>query len=460
MLVSKMLMLGLSALSLGTVGITALAQAAPSPIDILPTDANGIILIKNDPTVWEGLTKFGLFPADFSTPAPFFQTLAPELNFNLDIEPWLGETYGMGYMPDGKMVMIAPIKDDGLATAFLDRLANRQNRAAQTKTYQGVEIKYWLPEQPRSEESLEAAPNTNPEVSPETSPEATPKADSDDFTAAITALGNLQRPGFAIAKLPSGFIVRAETPESIQQLIDAANQPRFSSKPEVQQFQQDPRYAKALFAGFGDYGKIILAMQTAQLKRPQTSPKLPPEVEALQPTPEALAALAKIYGGVSGFIWAEPQGLRMKADMAVNLPVPITFPAIQQNPEIFKQLPGVTYGMSNSQNLGAYMQLMTLGLDSDPKLKKQFEPLRKLSQNIIGIDDRDLAWMDGEFAMFAFPSQQGFLAKNFKVNLGLGLIAQTTAPEKFRQRGSNPKAIDRQYSRCQFGSQPCYPEIY
>jgi tetratricopeptide (TPR) repeat protein len=383
----------------GTIGA---AQAAPNPIDALPADAAGIFLLNSDPATWQGLTRFGAFPADFSTPGMMFSQFAPELNFSTDIQPWIGDRVGVGFMADGQPVMIAPVADGALAAKFIDRLVSRQAKPAVVTAYRGVKIQSWPPSLP----------------SPAA---ATIKVAPDLF----------KLPGFAIATLPSGYIVRTEKPEVIQQLIDRAAQPRLSTQPEMQQLGQDPHYAQALVAGFMDYGKVIPLIEAEQRKQAKTLPPMPglaiPGFDFLQPQPAMFAAIAKRYGGVSGLVWTDPTGLRVQTRITIKQPLP-TIPARSTaTSQILNQVPGVSYSVSRIENLATFFQLFDLDLVTDPQQTNQTTPLRELSQKFLGLDDRELkSWMDREFAFFMFPSQQGFLARQFKVDLGLGLAIQTS----------------------------------
>ena len=66
--------ISLPALSALMIAPAAIAQTAPtsSAADLLPTDTAGVLLINTDENTWQGLSRFGLFPADFSFPGNFY----------------------------------------------------------------------------------------------------------------------------------------------------------------------------------------------------------------------------------------------------------------------------------------------------------------------------------------------------------------------------------------------------
>jgi hypothetical protein len=380
-----------------------IAQPAPDPIDALPADASGILLMNTDAQAWTALTRFTAFPPDFSTPSQIFQFFAPNTNFSTDWQPWIGDRFGLGYMPDGKLVMIAPIKDATLASQFLDRFTQQQAKPPQKINHNGIEIQYWQPEKQAATPLPKTLPNP--------------------FTPQ----------GFAIANLPNGYLVRTESPETIKQLINTTNQPRLSSHPDLQKLQQNPKYAPALFAGFGDYSKMIPALKEAQKQQPKALPPLPgmpslPSPEIFQPSSELFDAIAQLYGSVSGIAWVEPTGIRLTTSVSLKQPLPAIVPSPQ--PPILSYVPGVSYLVSSGPNWGSLI-LSGQTPNVDPKLaeqlKKQVNTFQPLFQTFFGINEKELASLFGqESAFFVFPSKQGFLPNQTKVDLGFGLAARTS----------------------------------
>jgi hypothetical protein len=382
-----------------------ISQPAPDPIDALPADASGILLMSTNAQTWTALTRFTAFPPDFSTPSQIFQFFAPDTNFSTDWQPWIGDRFGLGYMPDGKLVMIAPIKDATLATQFLDRFTQKQPQPPQKINHNGIEIQYWPPEKQA------ATPSPNPIPNP------------------------FMPQGFAIANLPNGYLVRTESPETLKQLINTTNQPRLSSHPDLQKLQQNPKYATALFAGFGDYSKMIPALKAAQQQQPKTLPRLPgipalPSPESLQPPAELFDAIAKLYGSVSGVAWVEPTGIRFTTSVSLKQSLPTIVPPPQTAPPILSYVPGVSYLVGSGPN---WSNLIRSGQAPvfDPKLMEQLKTqsatFQPLLQTFLGINEQELASLFGEeSAFFVFPSQQGFLPNRTKIDLGFGLAARTS----------------------------------
>jgi hypothetical protein len=392
----------------------AFAQSAPNPIDALPADASGIVLMSTNPQTWSALSQFNAFPPGFSPLELIFQLFHPNSTFSNDWQPWMGDRVGIGYMADGKMLMIAPIKDATLATEFLDRFTTKQPTQPQKIRHNNIDIQYWQPKTQPKKPPAETLPETSPAEAIATP--VTPK-------------------GFAIAHLPSGYIVQAETPETLKQLINSSNQPRLSTHPDLQKLQQNPKYATALFIGFGDYSKIMPALKAAQMQQSKMLPPLPgialPNPTTALQTPSAVFdAIANLYGSISGIIWAEPTGIRLTTSISLKQPFSPIAPSPQPTAApILSYVPGVSYVVGSGPS---WYNLMRSGQAPafDPKLtaqlKQQSATFQPLLQTFLGINETELTHIFGqESAFFVFPSKQGFLPNRTKIDLGFGLAART-----------------------------------
>ena len=436
----------------------AIAQPTPAAVDLLPADIAGVLLFNADDRAWQDLSRFGLFPPDLSTPGLLLETIVPGVNFHTDIQPWLGDKLALGYLASGDMVMIAPVKDATLIPAFLERVKVAKQKPAQEIRHQGISILVWPPEpistdqQPPadehqdgsapedSEQSVESldelshqsddsdASTQQPDTATESLDELSHQSDDSDASTQQPDTATLQLPGFAIAYLPSGYIVSAQRPEAIQSLL--AQQPpgnRLINRSTFQRTIQDPRAETALILGFGnDYGSILAAAMGSSQRSDQQPPL--PQLPIPTPDPEALKAVGKLYDAIDGYLWAEPTGLRAQASVYLSQPLPLESWANANNPnQILEQLPGVTYGMVNNQNLAVFWQALNQGIEMAPRFQAGVSQMRQLSQRWFGIDDRDwFPWMDQEYALFAFPAQQGLFPGLFQTELGLGLAIQTS----------------------------------
>jgi tetratricopeptide (TPR) repeat protein len=437
----------------------AISHPPPAAVDLLPADVAGVLLFNTDDLTWQDLSRFGLFPPDLSTPGWLLEAIIPGSNFHTDIQPWLGDKLALGYLATGDMVAITPVKDATLIPAFLERVKAAKQKPAQELLDQGISILFWPPETigidqapPSNEEPdrlrLEQVPPSDedddyshqvPEPSTDADTDTDADAEGSDASSNPPDTATFQRPGFAIAYLPSGYIVSAQRPEAIQTLL-AQQSPgkRLIDRPTFQRTIRDPRAETALVLGFGnDYGAILAA--TIQSRQPRSDqqrpfPPQPPSplpIPIPTPAPDALQAMGKLYDAIDGYLWAEPTGLRAQASVYLSQPLPLEVWANANNPnQILEQLPGVTYGLVNNQNLAALWRGLNQGIEQVPGWQARVSQLRELSQRWIGTDDRDwLPWMDQEYAFFAFPAQRGLFPSLFQTDLGFGLALQTSNRE-------------------------------
>jgi tetratricopeptide (TPR) repeat protein len=94
--------------------------------------------------------------------------------------------------------------------------------------------------------------------------------------------------------------------------------------------------------------------------------------------------------------------------------------------QVLKQIPAVTYGMTNGV-VPPFLQSGLSVLSTNKQSKPFLDRFRSATSGFLGFDDRDfLPWMSGEFAMFAFPTEQGFFAQQLKTDLGMGMLIQTS----------------------------------
>ena len=454
MLLNRFLLPLLSALILTP--SSAFAQTGSSSVaDLLPSDTTGVLLINTQEKIWENLSRFGLFPADFSFPGSFYP-IQPGLNFSTDIQPWLGNQVAIALLPlkshPDRALTVAAIKDSTLIPKFLERLKAARKTVAIEHHYHGITILEWQPPKPAIPPcgtGAEKKPCPEARVSQPWALRTVIQSFSTDATPELLAvpLPSLPTPasdqtaadspfapkGLAIAILP-GYVVTALTIEPIQQLIDAQTESKLTANPLFQrtlqsQFQRSPSgdpTQQSLITGYGDYAQILAAAtafnQAQSNALPPGFPR-PPQLDS-----KKLDILSRYYDVMDGSVWAQPDGLHMQIDIHFKQAIPPSLLNLSTNRnQILERLPEVTYTVSSGQNIAMIWQALIKGLELDPSTKKGLAQFRQSSQNFIGLDDRDFfPWMNGEMATFMYPTRQGFLPAvipNF--DLGFGLMIQT-----------------------------------
>jgi hypothetical protein len=417
--------LGWNALAVST--LLTLSQGASaaevsSVLKVLPSDTTGMVLVNTEAQAWEKLAQFPLFGAEMTVPSMVGKPFLAEgmggdrdfmgkpkrpvsiLNFHIDILPWLGDRTAYAMLPDGSFITVASVKDNSKTQAYLTRLQTSRTAKPTLLTYNNAQIIAWLPQ---------PLPNLKPVTA---DPSETPQS----ATSKVP-----MTPGFALAYLPGtqSHVIVAPTIDVLKNLLDRQKNTSFSQHPDLQKTIADPRFATALAVGFGDYQALMASYKKALAALP----------EVFQPLEFGgdLKKLEESYGNMSGFLSPTPQGLEADATLAFNPKLtPELLALLKSNDtknDILKRIPAVTYGLVNSNNLAFPMAKLLAAVDQDKRSKTFLDGARKFAQGFLGLDDRDiLPWMDREYAMFAFPTEQGFFAKQLQTDMGIGILIQTS----------------------------------
>ena len=429
----------------------------PAVSQLLPDSIVGIVFVNPEPRLWQDLTKFKTFPQDFTTPGPMFSNLASGLNYHGDIAPWIGGPMGNVIMlnPDQTKTTyatVAPVKDPTQMPRFFDRIKRSRDKLPTTRLYNGTSILFWAPESVPDffSEALEASQqdplkNTVPVVAPTSNPTGKPgkaikKAREEENKIPKSELPEpiaiptkpkkmIEIGGFAAAYLKSGFVITSTDISTIQQIIDveARNDRRLSNVPGFQRMISDDRYPTALISGYANLGNLI---KSNQINTPYPLKAFNNFPLFQNQTPEQFSQLVnKGSDGIDGFLWASPEGIQAQVGIHFKSPIPNSFIQTVSSPNaLISRVPAVNYGMSGSTNLAFFWRALTTALEANPTTKKGLKSFRDSSQNIVGIDDRDIfPWMDKEYIGFAFPSEGSALKQlDPKLAIGFGAFFQTS----------------------------------
>jgi tetratricopeptide (TPR) repeat protein len=445
--------LGWSTIAVGTLltfnqGAIAASPEVPSVLKLLPSDTAGVMLANTERKAWESLAQFQLFPVDITVPGMVAGGLLPDqarysmrsaqgsqrplavMNFYVDVLPWLGDRIAYVTMPDGGSITVAAVGDASKVQPFLDRLANSRPERPIKLTYNNAQIIAWTPEPvakigpSKSRVNARGGTDTQLEFIPDKAV---------DFPASGSPAPVEKKPptppmtpGFALAYLPgsTGHVMVAPTVDVLKNLLDRQQTPRLPARPDLQKTIADPRFASALFVGFGDFADIFSVSQ----KDPSNTIGR----AMLKPLGERdwQGTLRQAYGSLEGFVWATPEGLSAEGSLALTPLASKLFTEVFKKAEVkgqvLKQIPAVTYGMANSV-VPPFLQPGLSALSANKQTKPFLDKFRSTTNGFLGFDDRDfLPWMNGEFAMFAFPTEQGFFAKQLSTDLGIGVLIQTS----------------------------------
>ncbi|WP_158506133.1 DUF3352 domain-containing protein [Synechocystis sp. PCC 7509] len=389
--------------------------SSPAPVtQFLPTDTTLIGIVNTKTEKWQSLTKFELFAQIFNAVEKQLPTQMG-LNYQTDIKPWLGEQVAFTLLPqkdikpgslEGSFLLLATVKDEQSLQVLIDRLKSSNAQEVTERQYKGVKILEWKPSAPI------APVSTLPKSS----------------VAAVPGIPNLPMPnrnsiknrGMAIALLP-GYIVTASTAKPIEQLLDKPpGSANLAQNPNFKQLTQHPQYNQALFTLYEDPTKVL-----SLFKSLAQDPSLPFPI-----APSAItSAQVEQYSSIDGLVWEQPEGLRLqlfahrKTPSLANILTPNTA-------QLLPRIPAPAYSATTGSNIYLQWQMLETALNGYPQFKDGLAKLNQTITSTTGLDlNKDiLGWMDGEYALFSYPTEQGLISSQLK--MGLGFFVQTTNRSK------------------------------
>lgn len=426
MLLNRSLFTTIAALSLVAAPELSIATpkvfAQPAPVSIpeatrstsiaaiLPAETLGVVMINTQNDRWKELSQFNLFPSDFSFPGALFYPTERGASFAKDIQPWLGDEFGLALLSGKSMVTVSSVKDQTALDQYIEQIKKSRTKAPKETQYKGATILEFEPEKPIK---------TSPEPEKADKKPVQPKPPEQIFTV----------PKLTIAVLP-GYFVSANSADAIKELLDG--QGKLTENPKYQKLANNPKASQSILMLYGKYVeafKAINEMQKAQLEEIRKTSPNAPAFPDFSIDPKMVDPLADFYDTAEGYVWAESTGLR--AQFAVNLKQSVPenlLTSLTTRNEILQRLPQVNYMVANSQNLALYWRTLTIGLESQPAWKTALDQARTAMQQTFGVDDRDLLpWMNGEYVVFAYPTRKGFVpATTPNMDIALGMMVQTS----------------------------------
>ncbi len=238
------------------------------------------------------------------------------------------------------------------------------------------------------------------------------------------------QPGLAIALLP-GYLAASTSSAAIEEFIDSqknsqAEKTSLADTPGFQRTLKHPEFSRSLMAGYLNFNAAIELDLTAEL--PEIPGGFPLPLPPLSLLAVVLEPLGMVYNTAEVLTWVQPEGIRSQAGAYFRLPQ--LEEAVKQTGEterMLAKLPGTVYFAYNSRNLKQQWKIIStlLSFGEPPAI----ESVREFVLNSTGLDiDRDIFdWMDGEYALFFFPTTQGLLpALSPQFSLGIGVMVQTS----------------------------------
>jgi Protein of unknown function (DUF3352) len=402
------------------------AIATKQVAKILPSDTIGVVFFNFNDRAWVDLKQFHPFTGKPLKPLQILGLVLalPEgTNFAKDVLPWLGDRItiaGLSLQSDVPVsfVIALPVKDRGALDAFITGLQKKHSRVAKTQTYKGVSLVSW-----------ESAKTAKPEEEKEEEKEEE-NFDFDlpfPFSDRGIDLFGVAGGNAAIALMPDNLLV-ADTPETLKLLIDKQPKTRsLASNPGFQKVLLNPHWDKSFLTIFGDYRLLAKPMEKFVQQQPDSDIEFPGLRQA-----DLIASYrnaARDYTTFEGYTWLQPNGIRSQSIVYFakrQLFHPGLFGITATDP-ILAQLPTNSYASISTRNLKQQWQLLLQGAKSEPLFKVIVDGIRGFMPIVTGLDlEKDIVpWVDGEYAIVLFKSDQGFFKTN-GLDFGLALVIQTS----------------------------------
>ena len=230
--------------------------------------------------------------------------------------------------------------------------------------------------------------------------------------------------GLAIAVVP-GYLAAAHSAAPIEQWLDSRDREiALGENPNFQSTLENPNFDRSLFVGYGQISALAKILFDEYL----SSKALP----FLLPIPEAqlqnyLEFVEENYSSGEVLAWFQPEGFRTQSRLYHKTPLtPSEIEPIDNS--IYNQIPAATYLSLSGKNLSTLFGSIFSGLLNQPAISEVWATLQNTT-NTVGLDIQEtiIPWMDGEYAVFLFPSTGGlFPAFDPQLQLGIGIILETS----------------------------------
>jgi hypothetical protein len=394
---------------------------------MLPENTPLVGIVSTKMSAWQDLNRFQLFKMAEDAIKKYVPP-GTNLDYVKDIQSWLGEQAVIALMPkvgsapatiEESSVIIVPIKDMAKIQPFINMItANKENTTE--REYKGVKITEIKTETPQ----LEKPPaKKQPPASKVVKPTLPAKKPLPGKKARI----------LAIASVP-GYVLTGNSSKPIEKIIDMREGgiPNLAESPRFQATLQNPQVNTTFFGIYENIPEFVLVIKDiydeilTQIPPTQGVPLPPNPFDEKSPNFQEI----KKYSSINGFLTQQPEGLRFQINAYRQEAKPDNgIETTNKTEAILSRLPGTTYSSFSGRNLNFIWQTINTAFSTQPELKKNLDEFRKFVKTSTGLDfDKDImGWMDGEYAIFAYPTKGGFIQSfipNF--NLGIGIALQTS----------------------------------
>ncbi|MGF1675055.1 MAG: DUF3352 domain-containing protein [Rivularia sp. (in: cyanobacteria)] len=392
--------------------------------NFLPSNTPLVAMVDTSSATWKKAGNFQLFQTAWNG---ISFLIPPQLKngYATDIEPWLGEQVAFAFLPkdgssgvtmESNFVTLAPVKDEQGLQPFLSKL--KANANFTQRQYKGITILETKTNNSSTQPSLPSTENNSIPPVPKSPINKTIKPN-------IFKKPNVSKQNSLVIGILPGHLAVGSSTKAIERLINNSQQ-RAATLAQNAQFQKtirQPQIYKPLFAMYQEpVGYIALVKELIKdpnLGLPQFDLDSLISSEQLQQ-----------YQSIGSFLTLQKEGMRFQVN---TYPSPTFNQSYRNNnietQKILSRMPAATYSAVNGEKLNQRWQTIAQILSSQKEFENNLKMFRGFISSQTGLDfDRDIInWMDGEFALFMFPTKGGFFKTiNPNLNMGLGLAVETS----------------------------------
>lgn len=234
-------------------------------------------------------------------------------------------------------------------------------------------------------------------------------------------------PGLAIAVVP-GYLAAAASPEAIKQWLDSRDRGmKLAESPNFQRTLENPDFNRSLFVGYGEISGLAKSFWDQTFD--PTGLPFPVAIPNIQDLQNTLGLLEETYSSAEVLAWFQPEGFRAQYRVYYQNPI-ATSEMNSVGDDIYGQIPAATYFSLSGNNLNQLFLRFFRGLLNQPAIAEVWSTLRNTSDSMAtNMEGNMTPWLDGEYAIFLFPSTGGlFPAFDPRLQLALGIILETKDP--------------------------------
>ena len=400
-------------------------------------------------------------------------------------ERWQGNQFVVAALPDRsprsiavtdidrEIILIMPVVNEAALSPYKTSLETSRSEAPEKSTYLDAELWVWpteersydygyerdLPEVPHEDWPAENLPATGPLID---SSKAQPPALNLNKAADAGVPTGLPSPGDfepepnydtytvegkAIAFI-DGYVLQATEPETLKKLLNYRqfDYARLSENPLFtrSEYGQEEGAIARLYADLSEISKYNV--DGSEFTPPSGAPfpgipdipGLPGGLPGLPSVPSSLmrqetqAQIISALKGITieGIIYPQAEGIRLQGRFyGNNLLRSNPTPELDYADSALEFVPAATYSFNSGRDIAGIWRQLARSLSLNETTRDYLQQGRDFVKTATGLDldDELIGWMDREFVLFFFPSNEGAL-NSFSPGLGveIGIALQTS----------------------------------